>query len=304
MATLRHLASGRDYPLASRHLIGRAPACALRVEDPGVSGYHAEIAWDGERWQVQDLGSRNGTTLGGEALPRGERAPLPSGVDLVLAGAVRLRLVDASPPALFARAADGEHRCAVDELLCLPADDAPEITLYRDLDGRWWIEDATQTRELGDLAAVVAGGRSWQLFAPSSLPMTREVDGGARLAAHELRFTVSCDGEHVELALAGPRGAVAIESRVHLALLLVLARARLSDAARLPESERGWVYREDLPRMLGVEPELINVWIHRARRQLARAKIADAAALVERRTATNQLRIGAPHLRIEDRGAA
>lgn len=302
MATLRNLASKREHPLSPRYLIGRAPACQLRLDDPGVSGHHAELVWDGERWKVQDLGSRNGTTLGERALARGERVPLPCNVDLVLAGVVRLRLVDDSPPCLFAEAGDGELRRASDELLSLPSDEQPELTIFRELDGRWWVELATETRELGELDTVIAGGRSWRVFSPSSLPLTREIAGSSLLAEQELRFRVSRDGEHVELDLVNAAGVINIEPRVHLGLLLTLARARIADARNptLPETEHGWVYREELPRMLGIEPELINLWSHRARRQLAQAKIRDAAAVIERRTDTAQLRIGVSRLRVDE----
>lgn len=302
MATLSHLASNTQHQLSPRHLIGRAPACQLRIDDAGISGYHVELIWDGERWSIQDLGSRNGTTLAGKALTKGEQVPLPCDVDLVLAGSVRLRLIDDSPPQLLAKASDGEVRVADEELLCLPNDEAPELTIFCELDGRWWVESDTGTRELAELDTLIAGGRSWRVFSPKFLALTREVSGAARLDEHQLRFLVSRDGEHVELELVREGGVPPIEARAHLFLLLALARARLTDAAggELPETEHGWIYREDLPRMLGIEPELINLWIHRARKQLARAGIRDAAALFERRTATAQLRIGTAGLIIQD----
>lgn len=303
VARLRHLASGSDHELSSRHLIGRAPACQLRVGDPGVSGYHAELIWDGERWSVQDLGSRNGTTLGSRTLAKGDQVPLAVGAELVLAGSVRFMLVDAAPPVLFATAADGEQRVAELELLCLPSDERPELTIYRELDGGWWVESDTETRELGEAATLVAGGRSWQVVSPGTVPATREVGGARLLGEHELKFSVSRDGEHVELELVhGEARATSLEPRAHQLLLLVLARTRCRDAARpdLPEAEQGWVYREDLPRMLGIEPTLINLWIHRARRQLAAAGIVDAAAVVERRAGGTQLRIGVGRLSVLD----
>jgi len=302
MATLRHLASNTDYPLSPRHLLGRAPACQLRVSDSGVSGFHAELVWDGEGWNVQDLGSRNGTSLGGRTLAKGEQARLPCEVDLVLAGTVRLRLIDDAPPQLLARAADGEVRVATDELLCLPSDAAPELTMFRGLDGSWCVETDSETRELAELDTLIAGGRSWQVFSPKFQPLTREVSGAVRLAERELRFSVSRDGEHVELELVRGAEVTAVEPRAHHFLLLALARARLRDAAsaELPEVEHGWTYRDELPRMLSIEPELINLWIHRARKQLAKAGIRDAAGLVERRSAAGQLRIGTARLRILD----
>lgn len=302
MARLAHLASNTEHHLSARHLIGRAPTCQLRIDDPGVSGYHAELIWDGERWSVQDLGSRNGTTLAGKPLAKGEQVPLPCNVELVLAAAVRFALVDDAAPSLIATAANGEQRVAEHELLCLPSDEQPELTLFRELDGKWWLESDTETRELAELENLIAGGQSWQVTSPKFLPMTREIGGPGVLAQHELRFRVSRDGEHVELELVHEGQAKPVEARAHLFLLLALARARLSDAANheLPVAEHGWVYREDLPRMLGIEPELINLWIHRARKQLASAGIRDAASLIERRAAGAQLRLSPERLRVDD----
>lgn len=301
MATLRHLASGADHPLSPRHLLGRAPACQLQIDDPEISGFHAELIWDGDRWSVQDLGSRNGTRLAGRALARGEQVPLPRDAELILAGSVRFRLIDDSPPELLAQCEDGQLRRAERELLCLPSDDAPELTLFRELDGSWWVESATQTRALGELETLVAGGKAWRVSSPKLLPRTHEA-GGRLLGQHELRFRVSRDGEHVELELVGDLGSASLEPRAHLSLLLALARARLRDSQleQLPAVEHGWVYRDDLPRMLGIQPDLVNLWIHRARQQLARAGIRDAAAVVERRAGAKQLRIGAARLRIDD----
>ena len=304
MARLVHLVSGIEHPLSPRHLIGRAPACALRVDDPGVSGYHAEIIWDGARWSVQDLGSRNGTALDGRALAKGEEVALTRDAELVLADKVRFKLVDDAPPTLIARSADGEVRVAEDELLCLPSDDWPELVFFCELDGRWWVEADTETRELGEDETLIAGDRSWRVLSPRSLARTREAHAADLLAEHELSFAVSRDGEHVELALVRSGERKPLDARVHQNLLLVLARARLDDTAKaeLPESERGWVYREDLPRMLdGVELDRIHLWIHRARKQLAKAGIRDAASLIERRASGTQIRIGATRLSVQDR---
>ncbi|MCA9682314.1 MAG: FHA domain-containing protein [Myxococcales bacterium] len=302
MARLRHLASGKEHPLSARHLIGRAPTCALCIDDPAVSGYHAELTWNGEAWTVQDLGSRNGTTVDGRPLPRGEHAPLSVDGELVLADKVRFALVDASPPTLIAIGPQGELREAAHELLCLPSDELPELTLFRELDGRWWVETDSDTRALGEAEHLVAGGVSWRVHAPISVAATREAGAAGLLSGQTLRFVVSRDGEHVELSLV--RGAERIElpSRSHQFLLLALARARLADAAKpeLPEAEQGWVYREDLPRMLAIQLELVHLWIHRARKQLAEAGMRDAATVIERRASGTQIRIGVAALEIVD----
>ncbi|MCU1570247.1 MAG: phosphopeptide-binding protein [Naasia sp.] len=67
--------AGTRYPLKrGRTVIGRGSEADITVEDSGTSRKHVELLWDGERAQVNDLGSTNGTTLNGA---RVERALLP-----------------------------------------------------------------------------------------------------------------------------------------------------------------------------------------------------------------------------------
>jgi hypothetical protein len=302
VARLRHLASGSEHPLSARYLIGRAPTCALRIDDPGVSGYHAELTWTGERWTLQDLGSRNGTSLDGRTLARGEHAPVSLGQELVLAGALRFALVDASPPTLIAIDPQGHVREAAHELLCLPSDELPELTLFRELDGRWWVETDSETRQIGEVETLIAGGVSWRVHAPLDIAATREASPASCLAEQTLRFVVSRDGEHVGLSLVRGGERLELPSRSHQFLLLALARARLADAAKreLPDVEQGWVYREDLPRMLAIEPELVHLWIHRARKQLAEVGLRDATTLIERRASGTQIRLGVAAIELID----
>lgn len=301
MALLEDQATGERYWLSARHLLGRAPACQLRVDEPRVSGFHAELIWDGRRWMVQDLGSRNGTVVGTQTLAAGEQVELRRDTELVLAGRRSFRLVDDSAPHLVATAADGEVRIAENELLSLPSDDAPELTIYRDLDGTWVVEARTKVSPASEGETLFAGGRPWRLTLPTSLPDTRELDNELRLHALEFQFFVSRDQEHVELTLECGSGRIELEPRAHLALLLLLARTRLDDGrSELPESERGWVQRDELPKMLGVEPHMTNLWIHRARKQLADHKVRDAGAIIERRANATQLRIGVRRLLIAE----
>lgn len=46
-------------------VIGRAPGCGFRVEDPGVSRQHCRIWRDGDGWRLRDLGSTNKTFVNG-----------------------------------------------------------------------------------------------------------------------------------------------------------------------------------------------------------------------------------------------
>jgi len=51
--------------LAGENLVGRDPGCALRIPSGLVSRQHARIVVTGGRATLQDLGSKNGTQLGG-----------------------------------------------------------------------------------------------------------------------------------------------------------------------------------------------------------------------------------------------
>jgi DNA-binding NtrC family response regulator len=58
---------------SSPAVIGRDAGATLRIEDSRVSRNHARIGWDEGALVIEDLGSRNGTTLNGETLRGGTR---------------------------------------------------------------------------------------------------------------------------------------------------------------------------------------------------------------------------------------
>ena len=67
---------GARHPLTrSRTVIGRGSEADITLDDTGTSRKHIEILWDGERAQVTDLGSTNGTLLIGEPVTRAVLAP-------------------------------------------------------------------------------------------------------------------------------------------------------------------------------------------------------------------------------------
>ncbi|WP_265442687.1 FHA domain-containing protein FhaB/FipA [Flexivirga meconopsidis] len=69
---------GSSVPLTDGGvLIGRNPECTLVLSDDFASGRHARIYRDGDQWLVDDLGSTNGTYVGGERI--GERVPIGEG---------------------------------------------------------------------------------------------------------------------------------------------------------------------------------------------------------------------------------
>lgn len=76
-AQARHLVvtegplAGTEVELAtSPILMGRAQEATLVLEDDYASGRHARLFPQGTRWFIEDLGSTNGTFLGGTQLTR------------------------------------------------------------------------------------------------------------------------------------------------------------------------------------------------------------------------------------------
>jgi DNA-binding winged helix-turn-helix (wHTH) protein len=59
----------RQIPLfEGDNVIGRAPDASVWLEAPGVSRHHARIRLDGAQAVIEDLGSKNGTYVGGARL--------------------------------------------------------------------------------------------------------------------------------------------------------------------------------------------------------------------------------------------
>jgi hypothetical protein len=61
--------SGASFQLTEAEAtVGRAPGCAVLLDDPTVSSLHARLTQRGDQIVVEDLGSRNGTLLNGRRL--------------------------------------------------------------------------------------------------------------------------------------------------------------------------------------------------------------------------------------------
>ena len=61
----------RRVPLADgENIIGRDPTCSIHVESGGVSRRHARILIEGRHAWIEDMGSKNGTVIGGEEVTR------------------------------------------------------------------------------------------------------------------------------------------------------------------------------------------------------------------------------------------
>lgn len=64
------LGGGDPIPLRKTELlVGRRPSCDICLDYTNVSGRHCELRLIHGVWHVRDLGSTNGTTLNGAAIP-------------------------------------------------------------------------------------------------------------------------------------------------------------------------------------------------------------------------------------------
>lgn len=161
-------------------------------------------------------------------------------------------------------------------------------------DGEWLLERSSEARPVSDKELLRLENDVWllELTLGDERPMapTATLD---RFQTH-LLFKVSPDEENVEFTIERGGRAHVFSHRSHNYLLLLLARARLEDqgAGGTNASEHGWMETKELARMLRTTSELINVWIWRARDQLAGIDAALAQEIVERRRSVGELRIG------------
>ncbi len=300
MGVIVYERTGKGHSLAARLVVGRSSACGLQLSGRKVSGEHAVISWDGTRWCVRDLASTNGTWVAGRRLERGESTPIGEGGALAFGDlGDPWTLSDAGPPEAAARSVGGrERRQAVQGLLLLPSPESPDVTVYAHESG-WMAEEEGRLYPVSDQQVVYAGGTGWRLSLPLALEGTLNdaMAAGSILVLTRFRFGVSRDQEYVRVEINTGPGWRELSTRSHHYLLYLLAKARVDDD-EASESERGWLHVEELATMAGMEPPSINVYVSRARQQVAEAGVQGAAGLIERRPGTGMLRFGAPSIEV------
>jgi hypothetical protein len=304
MASIRETSTGRTRLLEPEHLVGRAPSCALHINERYVSAQHALLRWTGQRWEVKDLGSRNGTFLDGLRLKAAEEHVIRPGTCVAFGKTEQAwELVDDSAPHPMVVPLDGGDPVLFEgELLALPSSEDPKVTIYRS-DGAWLLEQADESiTPITNLQTFEIDGRTWRLSCAEGTTKTTLADRssfGLEVKHLQLSFSVSADEEHVQLQMSCGGKTVDMGSRAHNYLLLTLARKRLEDAtAGQPEAACGWLYQDDFAHDSMMAAPQLNIDVFRIRRQFAAAGVADAANIVERRPRTRQLRIGTRRLSV------
>lgn len=94
--------AGLMCPLEHRAItIGRSPDCDIVLDDRQVSRLHARVVWRTDRYELEDMGSKNGTHLNGRDVFSAQ--PLRDGDEIQIALRYKLAFVDAgaTAPLLF-----------------------------------------------------------------------------------------------------------------------------------------------------------------------------------------------------------
>lgn len=298
MGSIRDVSSGQTQLLQPEHLIGRASTCSLCLPYRYVSAQHALLRWAGGRWELKDLGSRNGTFLDGSRLKPGDDYAVRRGARIAFGKASEglWELADVSPPPAMAVPLDGGEPVQLEgDLIALPSADDPRVTIYRDQEGVWVLEQAESSSPLANLQTFEVAGRGWRFCYAEDFRTTSlaPAPGDLEMRRLELAFCVSRDEEHVQLRAISGASTFDLGARAHNYLLLTLARRRLKDAAEgLPDTTSGWVDQDELAHDPTMAPPQLNIDVFRIRKQFAALGVIDAANIVERRPRTKQLRIG------------
>ena len=289
--------------LAADQVIGREPGSAVRLNDESVSWRHASLRWTGQAWELQDLGSLNGTFVDGHRIATGARVLLRMGCQLRFGEAEELwRLVDAEPPITsLVDVTTGERIFAFDELLAVPQSGEPELFISKQADGAWIAEFGERVWEPQASEVLTIGTRQYR-FEPEA-PVYATTTGRSQQltpAQMALQFLVSRNEEHVEVKILHGERSIDLRPRAHSYVLLTLARLRVQDQGNdsLQPTSQGWVYQDKLLKMLATTPTQLAVDIYRARKQFSEAGVVEAAQIIERRGTTHELRIGVPKLAI------
>lgn len=302
MAELREERGARTCVLMAEHLIGRGPQCALRLDARYVSSQHALIRWSGNGWELLDRGSRNGTQLNGAPVEPGRAYRLAKGAVITFGHPdERWSLSDVSEPCAMVLALEsGEVRLESYGMIGIPSNESPTVTLFKDLDGAWKLEDNDGTlREAHDGKVFEANGLSYLFSSPLSNDLTVSVGSALLSGPPMLRFAVSSDEDFVELSLKYDSRSVPLGSRAHNYLLLTLARRRQADAqAGIDPESSGWMDKGELAAGLRVSPELLEGEILRIRKHFAAHGYADARGIIGRRKGTGLLRLGIDRIEI------
>lgn len=217
--------AGLRHDLATEATLGRSPSCEIPLDDAKVSRRHAQVALDGGRVVLRDLGSRNGTWLNGVRVDT--EAELRDG-DRFQIGETVIRVEEVAPePSLEVSSAPLEQ---------LLPEGSPEqslgqlsLSLLDAPDGPGLLERLVRglTQRLGGRVRAFTAEQALRVSVPSALVQPALKQGELALAPGLLCAPLVGPGGEVEgIVLVERDGAFnAAEQRLIAALAPVAGRA-------------------------------------------------------------------------------
>lgn len=287
--------------LFREHTFGRGTACSTVLDRGAVSRVHARISWNGARWTLRDMASRNGTYLNGRRLAEGRSVDLDVG-DRVHFGDLRVeyRLVDASPPesmVLVQEPDGGSRKVALSSCVTLPSPEQPLCTILCGRGDEYVLEregggteplDHGSVFQLGDLRCTV-------VLATDSSQSPQTASSDFDVGREEVEIAVSPDEESAEIVVRRWGEHQVFAPRAHFYLLAHLARVRQeqSVAGNDASDDAGWVDCESVCRDLRINREHLAQQVFRIRQDLKAASPELAERIVDRRL-RGRMRFGLP----------
>ena len=278
MAILRHVASGNQIYLNTRHVFGRnGQASNTHIAEMDVSQSHATIYWQGDNWYLQDH-SRNGTLLRGQHTHRTTER-IASG-DLIQFGksdATRWEVVDVKAPTSYLHLSRTNRILELRDAHFLPNEEEPEVSILLSTSNSWVYERNGETFPLRNGDSLQVGVEEWVFVENSPLDVTIDYVQGALRAYFSI--DLSLDEEQVGVKIVQPDRELDLGYRSHHYLLLALTRFRWTDHTEgLDPDHQGWISVEQLCQDIGkemlkeIDEHYLNLLIFRLRKQLREVK--------------------------------
>ncbi len=277
MAIILEHTTGQFIYLNSLHLFGRDPSHANTIlNNRNASQIHASIRWNGNAWELFDH-SRFGSFLNGQAIPSFTRVALEKGHILRFAPNAEQSFIitNLDPPSPMLIPVN--HRATaitLQHLHLLPNQHKPEVSIYEGENGRWLVDAQGQIKVLQENDLLYVAGLCWRFINKIQIDDTQDIGIAATSApplAH-FKFFVSQNEEHIRLKIAMQNQLISLGERSHHYCLLMLARQRFADAQLGYDSlSQGWLSIAACTAMLGIDERHLNMLLHRARAQIAKA---------------------------------
>lgn len=295
MALLRNRDSAEWLVLRPEHVFGRNPLRAdTYLADTGASLIHASVRWREGAWYVADH-SRNGTFVNGHLLAKEHWLALNVGQELRFGStrACAWEVVELSAPSASLVAVDPtQPPILLVRNNLLPNDTTAELAIFQAEHGQWMLDREDEVRALRPGETLLVAGCSYRFVVSAEIEDTAG-QAGTPEQAPLLRFCLSDNEEHAHLTVHRGGEVIDLGERIHHYCLVTMARQRLRDAKRdLPRGSQGWLFTNELAKLLRIDVMHLNLQIFRARNQLIEAlpNAAPTSNIVERRRGS--LRLG------------